>query len=166
MAFRFEKAVRIASRKYPIFDGAGAARYGARWNTPGRRIIYMADSFAGAMLEKLVHLNINRVPQLQSWVECPIPETVSVEFLEAGALPGWDREDQQISQSYGDQWFDEKRSLILAVPSILTGGRSFNLLIHQEHPEFDRLVATEPEPVQWDERLFLRRRAPGSPPLP
>ena len=159
MAFRFEKVIRIASRKYPIFDGAGAARFGARWNNPGRRIVYTADSFAGAMLEKLVHLNINRLPQSESWVECPLPETVSLESLDAAALPGWDSEDQRASRAYGDHWFDQKRSLVLAVPSIITGGHSFNLLIHQEHQEFKLLRPTEPQPVKWDDRLFPGRGA-------
>ena len=160
MAFRFEKAVRIASRKYPIFDGAGASRFGARWNNPGRRIIYMADSFAGAMLEKLVHLNINRLPQSESWVECAIPEDVSQESLSVVTLPEWDREDQRTSRDYADRWFDEKRSLLLAVPSIVTGGQSFNLLIHQEHADFQLLRPTEPQPVKWDDRLFPVRQAP------
>jgi RES domain-containing protein len=154
MAFRFEKAVRIASSKHPIFDGTGASLFGARWNTPGRRIIYMADSFAGAMLEKLVHLNINRMPRLESWIECLIPENVPAEALDAAALPGWDREDQQVSRVYGNRWFDEKRSLVLAVPSLVTHGRSFNLLINQQHSEFHRLKPTSPQPVEWDDRLF------------
>ena len=160
MAFRFEKAVRIASSKHPIFDGTGALRFGARWNSQGRRIIYTADSFAGAMLEKLVHLNINRIPVSESWVECPITEDISVEILDIRDLPGWDREDQRASRIYGDEWFDAKRSLVLAVPSIVTRGRSFNLLINQEHNEFHKLKPTKPQPVEWDQRLFLRRRAP------
>lgn len=159
MAFRFEKAVRIASSRHPIFDGTGASRFGARWNSPGRRIIYTADSFAGAMLEKLVHLNINRIPASESWVECPIPEDVSVEILDSRDLPGWDREDQRLSRDYGDDWFDARRSLILAVPSVVTRGRSFNLLINQEHNEFHKLKPTEPQPVEWDQRLFLRKHS-------
>jgi RES domain-containing protein len=102
MAFRFEKAVRIASSKHPIFDGTGASRFGARWNSPGRRIIYTADSFAGAMLEKkLVHLNINRIPASESWIECPIPEDVSIEILDVQGLPGWDQEDSECHGSMG-----------------------------------------------------------------
>lgn len=159
MAFQFEKAVRIASSRHPIFDGSGASRFGARWNSPGRRIIYTADSFAGAMLEKLVHLNINRIPASESWVECPIPEDVSVEILDVGDLPGWDREDQRVSRVYGDEWFDAKRSLVLAVPSVVTRARSFNLLINQEHKDFHKLRPTKPQPVEWDQRLFLRKHA-------
>lgn len=131
--------------------------FGARWNSPGRSIIYTADSFASAMLEKLVHLNINRLPASQSWVECPIPEDVSVEILDIRNVPGWDREDQRASRSYGDKWFDAKRSLVLAVPSIVTRGQSFNLLINQEHKEFRRLKPTKPRPIEWDQRLFLPR---------
>ncbi len=52
MAFRSEKAVRIASRKYSTSDRTGAAGFEARGNSRGRRIIYTADSFAGVMLEK------------------------------------------------------------------------------------------------------------------
>jgi RES domain-containing protein len=155
MAFRFEKAVRIASNRHPIFDGTGAARFGARWNSPGRRIIYTADSFASAMLERLVHLRINRTPASESWVECLIPEHVSIEILSLTAVPGWNQEDQRAARGYGDQWFDEQRSLVLAVPSLVTRGRSFNLLINQEHREFYELKPTRPQPVRWDERLFL-----------
>jgi len=158
MAFRLEKVVRIASSRHPIFDGGGAARFGARWNSPGRRVIYAADSFAGAMLERLVHLNINRVPSSESWIECPIPEDVSIESLEAVDLPGWDLEDQRASRTYGDEWFDSKRTLALAVPSIVTRGRSFNVLINQEHSEFHQLKPTKPQPVEWDRRLFLVER--------
>jgi RES domain-containing protein len=160
MAFRFEKAVRIASSRHPVFDGSGAARFGARWNSPGRRIIYTSDSFAGAMLEKLVHLNINRIPASESWVECLIPDDVSVEILDGETLPDWDREDQHVSRIYGDEWFDSNRSLVLAVPSVVTRARSFNLLINQEHNEFRKLKPTKPQPVEWDQRLFLRKQIP------
>jgi RES domain-containing protein len=160
MAFRFEKAARIASSKHPIFDGTGASRFGARWNSPGRRIIYTADSFAGAMLEKLVHLNINRIPASESWIECPIPEDVSIDILDMVGLPGWDQEDQRVPRAYGDEWFDAKRSMVLVVPSIVTRSRSFNLLINQEHSEFHKLKPTSPQLVEWDQRLFsLRHRA-------
>ena len=29
--------------------------HGARWNSPGRRVIYAAETYAGALLEILVH---------------------------------------------------------------------------------------------------------------
>ena len=75
-------------------------------------------------------------------------------------LPDWDREDQHVSRIYGDEWFDSNRSLVLAVPSVVTRARSFNLLINQEHNEFHKLKPTKPQPVEWDQRLFLRKQTP------
>jgi hypothetical protein len=50
--------------------------------------------------------------------------------------------------------------MVLVVPSIVTRGRSFNLLINQEHSEFHKLKPTSPQLVEWNQRLFsLRHRA-------
>ena len=65
MAFQPEgdlTAYRRADARYPILDGGGAMRLGGRWNSPGRRVIYASLTFAGAMLEVLVHTNTGRVP--------------------------------------------------------------------------------------------------------
>ena len=55
------RAYRIADVRQPIFDGNGAALYGGRWNSPGRRVIYAAETYAGAMLEKLAQANVGRI---------------------------------------------------------------------------------------------------------
>ena len=60
------RAYRIADRRHKIFDGQGASLLGGRWNSPGRRVIYAAETYAGAMLEALVHANIGRLPKTQS----------------------------------------------------------------------------------------------------
>ena len=44
------RAFRIADRRHPIFDGTGAKLTGGRWNSPGRPVIYAAETFAGALL--------------------------------------------------------------------------------------------------------------------
>ena len=41
---------RVARAIHPLFDGRGAARFGARWTSPGRLAIYLAGSYAGALL--------------------------------------------------------------------------------------------------------------------
>ena len=51
-------AYRIADARHPIFDGTGAMLRGGRWNSIGQRVIYAAESYAGAMLEILVHANL------------------------------------------------------------------------------------------------------------
>jgi RES domain-containing protein len=60
-------ANRIADARHAIFDGSSAALIGSRWNSPGRSAIYTATSYAGAMLERLVHAGTGLVPKHQRW---------------------------------------------------------------------------------------------------
>jgi RES domain-containing protein len=71
------RAYRIADRRHKIFDGEGAATFGGRWNSPGRRVIYAAQAYAGAMLEVLVNANIGRMPKQYAWIEILIGEQAS-----------------------------------------------------------------------------------------
>jgi RES domain-containing protein len=111
MAFRRSgplRAFRIADMRHTIFDGSGAMLHGARWNSPGRRVLYAA-------------------------------ETASFEA----------------SRSFGDRWYDERRTPVLMVPSVVTHVER-NILINQEHPDFSRISASQPVPVSWDRRLWRR----------
>src|ERR1035441_563037 len=71
-------AFRIADMRHPIFDGIGAMLHGARWNSPGRRVIYAAETYSGALLEILVHASGN-VPKSQGYIEIQIPAALSIE---------------------------------------------------------------------------------------
>jgi RES domain-containing protein len=148
-------AYRIADGRHPLFDGTGASLYGARWNSPGRPVIYAATTYAGAMLEILVHAGIGSVPRHTQWIEIKIPAGVSRECPEPAAFPGWDDEDCLASRAFGDAWLSELRSAVLLVPSVVTR-RERNLLINPAHPDFPLLVASAPLPVQWDRRLYTR----------
>ncbi len=150
------RAFRIADRRFPVFDGTGARLVGGRWNSPGRPAIYAAETFAGAVLEVLIHSNLGRVPKTHAVVEITIPDQLSIEAVAAGGLSGWDLEDQVVSRSYGDDWLEEKRTAVLLVPSAVTGGREHNVLLNPEHPEFARITASAPQEMVWDERLFRR----------
>jgi RES domain-containing protein len=158
MAFRLRKprrAFRIADLRFPIFDGAGAALYGGRWNSPGRRIIFAAETYAGALLEVLVHANIGRLPGTHRYVEIRIPAGVKVQEVEPDEVAGWDSAGEIASRAYGDSWYDKGRSAVLLVPSMVTRVER-NVLIHQAHPDFPRITVSEPRRVRWDDRLFYR----------
>lgn len=152
------RAFRIADRRFPIFDGTGARLVGGRWNSPGRSLIYAAETFAGAVLEVLVHSNLSRVPKTHAAVEITIPETIAVETITSDALPGWDAEDQIVSRSFGDQWLAENRTAVLLVPGLVTRGREHNILLNPEHSEFKSITASSTQDVVWDERLFQRSK--------
>ncbi|MEX3630141.1 MAG: RES domain-containing protein [Burkholderia sp.] len=146
------KLYRIADRRYPVWSGTGAMLVGGRFNSPGRPMIYAATTFAGAMLEVLVHARIGKVPRTHVWVEVDVPADVTIE--RADALPaGWDDASLQLARTIGDTWLAEQRGAILLVPSVVARAE-WNALINPTHPDAARLAISDPQPVAWDARLF------------
>jgi len=146
------RAFRIADMRHTIFDGTGARLYGARWNSPGRRIVYASETYAGALLEILVH-GSGSVPRSQGYVEIEIPAGLSIEEITPDGLPHWDSSSFKDARAFGDQWYDQRRTPVLIVPSVVTRVER-NILINQEHPDFARIRASRPLPVRWDARLW------------
>lgn len=147
-------AYRIADARHPIFDPTGAMLHGGRWNSIGNRVIYAAASYAGAMLEVLVHSNLSVPPKNHRVVMITIPDHLPVETINSAALPGWDSEDPTVSRDFGDKWLRDLRSVVLQVPSVITEGREQNILINPLHPSFSSISAGTPEEIHWDTRLF------------
>ena len=152
------EATRIARARHPLFDGTGAALNGARWNRKGQYVIYAATSYAGALLEILVHSNLGRVPRGFASIQIRVPADVLIEELNPQDLPGWDHPGGEISRAWGSRWYEEMRSAVALVPSVPSGGIEPNVLIHQRHPDFSKITASEPTPVRWDKRLFSAQR--------
>jgi RES domain-containing protein len=151
-------AYRIADSRHPIFDGNGASLIGGRWNSPGHAVIYAAASYAGAMLERLVHAGTGRIPKNQKATVITIPARVSNEEWTAEQLSqGWDSENNIVSRAFGDTWLNQERSAVLVVPSAIAKYEK-NVLINPAHPDFKWIVASSPQEVIWDARLFTKHR--------
>jgi RES domain-containing protein len=147
-------AFRVGDRRHKIFDPTGAMLHGGRWNSPGKSVIYAAQTYAGALLEVLVHANLGSVPKNHAVVDIFIPDDLPVETLRDSDLPGWNSQDTTASRRFGDQWLEEARTPVLLVPSLVLQAREQNVLINPVHPDFLRIRAADPEPVVWDARLF------------
>lgn len=148
-------AYRIGSPAYPLLDGAGAAGSdAARWNSRGRYIIYAAEHYATALLEKAAQMNSIRIPRTLVFVRIEMPAHSSVEELRPDDLPGWQADDRDAGQRFGDRWYDERRSLVLLVPSVVAPGLERNVLINQRHPQFAHVAASSPEPVRCHRKLL------------
>ena len=130
--------------------------HGARWNSPGRRIIYAAETYAGALLEILVHAS-GSVPSGQNYIEIEIPTGLAIEEVTPEGLPHWDSASFETARKFGNRWYDERRTPVLIVPSVVTLVER-NILINQEHPGFARIRASEPRPVRWDARLWSKAK--------
>ena len=137
---------------FPIFDATGSIRYPGRWNTQASAMIYTSEHYSTAMLEKLVH-GSGQLPPNQHYIEITIPNGVSYETLDTAALPDWYLESASSSKPFGDAWQQERRSLILIVPSVVAR-LECNILINQDHREFPKITTSLHQPVWWDKRLF------------
>ncbi|MHA6644993.1 RES family NAD+ phosphorylase [Mesorhizobium sp. A623] len=137
---------------YPIFDATGSMLAPGRWNTPGSPMIYAAEHYSTALLEKLVH-GSGRLPPNQHFIRITVPSGASYEVFSPPSLPGWDTMPATVSKRYGEEWCRERRSLILLVPSVVAR-LDRNVLINPAHPEFSRIETSLHKPVYWDRRLF------------
>ncbi len=143
------------------FNGEGARLYGGRWNSPGVRVAYAADSPALAVLEVLVHLQNPRILESYSFVRAEIPEDLVVPLSPAGLPPDWaDSPVRPSTQSIGDSWIRNADSAVLKVPSTVVRP-AYNYLFNPDHPGYTRIVVSSPEPFDFDPRLLPDYLAEG-----
>jgi RES domain-containing protein len=148
---------RIVTGPHPVWSGEGARRFGQRWNPPGLPAIYAGTSFAVCLLEVLVHANRKSPPSAARYVEAEIPGDVAREAFDPGTHPGWDDPlDTSVAQAFGAAWLRERRSAILLVPSVVTGGRDGNAVVNLDHFDAARIAVGPELPVTLDKRLFGR----------
>ena len=120
---------------YETLDGAGGLRTSGRWHTRGRRVVYCAPNPATALLEILVHaeIELDDLPAAYRYLEIEIPEGISAEALDAATLPaGW-QSRLDITRAVGDAWLDSRRSAVFTVPSVIVPQTS-NILLNPDHP--------------------------------
>jgi RES domain-containing protein len=145
---------RLAKRRYPVYDGSGAALEGARWNSPGRFLIYASEHYATAILEKLVHAGRTQLPGLHHAAAIQIPDHLASEEFDPGLVPNWDREDSASAREYGDDWHATGRTAVLIVPSLPGQPVERNFIINPAHPDAARISVMPSFDVVWDGRLF------------
>ena len=137
---------------YPIFDPSGSTLYPGRWNTRASPVLYTSEHYSTAMLEKLVHAN-SVLPPNQHYIRITIPNGVSYEVFQTARHPGWDARNEVICRTFGETWYQERRTALLLVPSI-PARLERNILINPLHPDAPPITHDLPEPVWWDERLY------------
>jgi RES domain-containing protein len=139
--------------RYPVLDGTGSTQNGGRWNSKGNAVIYAAESYSLSLLETLVHAGSRKLPGGMHYSRIIIPDSASIESIDPAVYLGWDLDDSVVSRAFGDQWIQEKRSLVLRVPSAVTRGPEWNIVINLLHPEYLFIKADSAQAVYWGARL-------------
>ncbi len=136
------------------FTGEGAKRYGGRWNSKGHKAVYLAASPALAALEIMVHAVDFKILKGYVIFCVKIPQKLITE-LEISKLPtNWKEDPPPLElQQIGDNWINEKKSVVLKVPSAVVP-LEFNLIVNPEHPDFKKITIEDPLPFHFDKRLL------------
>jgi RES domain-containing protein len=140
---------------YQTLDGVGGLYVSGRWHTKGHPIIYCALNPATALLETLVHIEIDSEDRPERFQVLRIegPDPLSMEKVEAGSLPENWADELGITQTIGDHWLGEGRSLLLQVPSVLVP-ETWNVLVNPQHAEANRLKIAATYGHAFDVRLL------------
>lgn len=143
---------RISRRT--TLDGAGGLIAPARWHSRGRRVVYLAESPAGALLEVLVHLEVDPLrPPVGMKIMKVDEDAASSLAVTPSSLPaGWAK-DLGLTRSIGDEWLAARDSALLRVPSAIVP-ETMNVLLNPEHPDAARVSILKAEDLDLDDRLL------------
>ncbi len=149
------QAWRVVKRKYvdSAFDGEGARRAGGRWNSPGRPVIYTAESSALAILEMVVHVETSL---LSRYVVIPVrfSEKQTTQIDPTHLPRDWRTHPGPADlRRIGDQWLESCSSLALRVPTAIAPA-GWNYLLNPAHPDFSSLDIGNPVDFKIDSRLL------------
>ena len=136
---------RLVKKKWSkqAFDGEGARRYGGRWNSKGKRCLYLASSPSLALLEIMVHLDDYSLLADYALYQMEIPDSSLLE-LDSDSLPDdWDADPAPLSTAQiGDEWLTSLASTALYMPSTIIPMEKIILInpAHQQYPEILKTV--------------------------
>lgn len=135
------------------FSGEGARRYGGRWTSPGRAVVYASATLSLAALETLAHAERGRFDR--DWVtfSVAVPALRVLELRSEDLPPGWrDRPSSAGARAVGDAWLAQGASVALLVPSVLVP-QERNVLLNPDHPTFGAVEIGPATPFRFDARL-------------
>jgi RES domain-containing protein len=135
--------------------GEGALRASGRWHTRGRRVVYCAESPAAALLETLVHFEIDLpdLPARYRLLKVDAPDDASVERVSPGDLAADWVDGTAGTREIGDDWLAGGRSLLLVVPSAIVP-ETFNMLLNPGHAGASRVKIIDSREYVLDRRLL------------
>jgi RES domain-containing protein len=145
---------------FPSLDGEGGRLYPGRWNSAGLPVVYLAASAAGALIEVLVHLDLDddELPRDYTLLRVSVPSRLRISSLNVPSGEAW-KSDESITRKLGDTWLAAKRSSLARAPSAILPG-TFNYLLNPLHPDASRLKIAESQQVFFDQRLLRKTRIP------
>jgi RES domain-containing protein len=140
---------------YLSLAGDGALRTPGRWHSRGRRVVYCAQSPAAALLEILVHfeIDIQDLPVRYRLLKIEAPDDVQVERVSVDDLPANWPQKTEVTRELGERWLVKGSAALLSVPSAIVP-ETFNILLNPAHQDAKRIVVVQTGEHAIDPRLL------------
>jgi len=143
---------RISNQR--SLSGEGGLRYSARWHTAGHRIVCLAESPAGAMIEALAHLELDETdwPRSYQLMQVEVPAALRAVELSPGTGRSW-RKSLATTRRAGDAWLHSGRSALARVPSAILP-QTWNVLLNPGHSDAKQVRIVRTIRAEYDPRLL------------
>jgi RES domain-containing protein len=136
-------------------SGVGGLYASARWHTQGKPVVYLAETPSAALLEILVHLELQEAerPDRYRLLKVEVDEGTAFEEVELSSLSSEWQKDEQQTRARGDAWAEKGETVLLRVPSAIAP-ETWNWLLNPRHKDAAqaRIIASATYP--YDPRIF------------
>ena len=144
------------ARASDAFSGEGPRRFGGRWSPKNIPLVYGSQHLSLAVLEfrvnqggydpqdQYVYFQFEFDEALVERVETP-PADWLTRFKEDGSTTG--------AQAFGEEWFLQKRSAVLSVPSAVIRIER-NFVLNPQHSDFAKVAIGPAKKLDLDSRLW------------
>jgi RES domain-containing protein len=143
---------------YADLSGIGGLKAAGRWHDKGRPVVYAADHQASALLEVLVHfeIDIEDAPDSYQLLEIDVPAEIVAHTIEEHELlkisDEW-RSDLHVTRGQTLPWFQDLKTPIVRVPSAIMSG-VYNYLINPLQADAAKITVVSAVQHPFDQRLL------------
>src|SRR5882724_5418433 len=136
-------------------SGEGGLYASGRWHSRGRRAVYLADHPASALIEVMVHLEIDAedLPTHYQLLGIAVPDELAVTRIDEYALPPDWREQTAQTRTRGDDWLRGGSTALLRVPSAIVP-EAANYLLNPAHADAAQADIASAIRAAFDPRLM------------
>jgi RES domain-containing protein len=142
--------------RYDNLTGIGGEKADARWHTaaPGKRIVYLSEHPAVALIETLVNLSgtTQAFPRHFQLLRIEADPSIKIATLDDKLPDDW-QDHQELTRRYGDEWLKKGKAALVRVPSV-PSPQSFSFLLNPLHPDAQKVRVVESTWLPYDQRLF------------
>jgi RES domain-containing protein len=139
---------------YIDLGGWGGKKFSSRWTGLGRRVVYFAESPTAALVETLVHLEVDSedTPDYYTLLRIVVPDDLAIQPLDPPAGSAW-KHDLELTRRMGNAWLASLETPLARVPSAIAP-QTWNYLLNPQHPNAGQVQVAEVIREQFDNRLF------------